>query len=107
VTCAVCSRTGEKELQILKKFTQVWFYLSTLFSPAIECFFNLLSLVCHAQLRHVLHKFCSLYASSLLFRKLSYYTHYDYTEFSEMFAVTQAPIHKLLVTAWILGNNTR
>ena len=23
VTCAVCSRTGEKELQILKKFTQV------------------------------------------------------------------------------------
>ena len=24
VTCAVCSRTGEKELQILKKFTQVF-----------------------------------------------------------------------------------
>ena len=23
VTCAVCTRTGEKELQILKKFTQV------------------------------------------------------------------------------------
>ncbi len=29
VTCAVCSRTGEKELQIIKKFTQVCILVCT------------------------------------------------------------------------------